>query len=465
MLRINIIRAVFVLLFALFLSFNALLAQESFTLQQAIDYGIKNSTAMRNIELDKSDAEFQIKETASIGYPQLNGQIGLTRYLQVPKSIIDNTKFPGFDQSVLPAPYNMGSIDDIPGEFRYSEFTTGVKNTFSGQLDFSWLLYDRTYNIGLKAAKQLRKLVGSQVDAIKLDITNNIRQAYTATLIIDESKQTLENNIKNIDKTLFETRELYKAGFVEALDVERLEFSRSNLDVELDKLEDQRGLMYNALKYQMSYPVEEEIILIDNISTLLISAFEVDINEDIDITKRPEFQIFQERYKINEFNLERFRAAYYPNLVGFGSYGLSLSRDRLFADTDIGWLPASLVGLQVNVPIFDGFKNKYTIERAKISVEKIKNEEVELRRVLELQAYNARIEYKKVLQSIATAKKNLILAERIYDTTLIKYREGIGSSIEIIQAERDVYDAQASYNQAVYNLVVAKASLDNALGK
>ncbi len=449
----------------LLLLVNFAFAQQSFTLEQAINYGIENSTAMRNIALDQADAEFQIKETASIGYPQLNGQIGLTRYLQIPRSIIDNTKFPGFDQSMLPPPYNMGSIDDIPGELRYSEFTAGVRNTFSGQLDLTWLLYDRTYNIGLKAAKQLRKLVGSQVNATKLEITNNIRQAYTATLIIDESKQTLENNIKNIDKTLFETRELYKAGFVEALDVERLELSRSNLDVELDKLEDQRGLLYNALKYQMTYPVEEAIILTDNINTLLLNALEVDVNQDIDITKRPEFQIFEERYKINEFNLERFRAGYYPNLVGFGSYGLSLSRDRLFADTDIGWLPTSLVGLQINVPIFDGFKNKNSIERAKISVEKIRNEEIELRRVFELQAYNARIEYKKALQSIATAKKNLTLAEKIYNTTLIKYKEGIGSSIETIQAERDVYEAQGNYNQAIYNLVVAKAGLDNALGK
>jgi len=290
MLKINIIQAVFMLLFALFLSVNVA-AQESFTLQQAVEYGIKNSTAMRNIELDKADAEFQIKETAAIGYPQVNGQIGLTRYLQLPRNIIDNTRFPGFDQSVLPPPYDTKPIEDLPAEFRYSEFTGGVKNTLSGQLDLTMLLFDRTYLIGLQAAKQLKVLVGSRVAATEVEITNNIRQAYVATLIIDETKVTLQNNIKNIDKTLNETRALYSAGFVENLDVERLELSRSNLDVELDKLEDQRGLLYNVLKYQMSYPVEEDIILTDNVNTLLLDALEVDISQPISITQRPEFQI------------------------------------------------------------------------------------------------------------------------------------------------------------------------------
>lgn len=451
-----------ILIFTLFLYANITIAQERFTLEKAIEYGIKNSTKMRNIALDQADADFQIKETAAIGYPQLNGNIGLTRYLQIPASIIDAA---AFGPIIDPMTGMVIDPEDLPIDQRYNDVSFGLKNDLSGQLELSWLLYDRTYNTGLKAAKQLRKLVGSQVDATKLEITNNIRQAYTATLIIDESKQTLENNIKSIDKTLLETRELYKAGFVEALDVERLELSRSNLDVELDKLEDQRGLLYNALKYQMSYPVDQDIILEDNVNTLLLNALEVDIDQDIDITKRPEFQIFQERYKINEFNLERIKAAYYPNLVGFGSYSLNYSSDKLFRDNGVGWLQASLVGLQVNVPIFDGFKNKNSLERAKISIEKIKNEEVELLRALKLQAYNARIEYKKALQSISTAKKNLELAEKIYDTTLIKYREGIGSSIETIQAERDVYDAQANYNNAIYNLVVAKSGLDNAIGK
>ncbi len=461
MLKINTLQGNLTLLFALFLSVNVM-AQEPFTLAQAIDYGIKNSTAMRNIELDQADAEFQIKETAAIGYPQLGGQIGLQRFLQLPANIVDVTAFgPVIDPvTMMPIP-----PEEIPDDERYQKLTFGLKNSLSGQLDLSMLLFDRSYLIGLQAARQLRVLVNSRVAATEVEITNNIRQAYVATLIIDETKQTLLNNITSLDKTLAETRALYDAGFVENLDVERLELSRSNLDVELDKLEDQRGLLYNVLKYQMSYPVEKDIILTDNVNTLLLDALEVDISQPIDITQRPEFQIFQERYKINEFNLKRLEAGYYPSVAGFASYGVNYNADRLFQDNGVGWIPSFLVGLQVNVPIFDGFRTKNSIERAKISVDKIKNEEVELKRALELQAHNSKIEYKTALQSISTAKKNLELAQKIYDTTLIKYREGIGSSIETIQAERDVYEAQANYNNAIYNLVVAKSGLDNAVGK
>lgn len=451
-------------LFLLLLMSQTSFAQQTFTLKEAMNYGVKNSTAMRNVALDLVDADYQIRETAAIGLPQVNGQLGLTRYLQVPRSIIDNTSFPGFDQSALPPPYDTAPIDELPGDIRYSEFTTGVKNTLSGQLDLSVILFDRTYITGLKAAKQLKSLVGSQIASTALGIENNIREAYVATLIIDESKNTLNNNISNLQKTLYETNLLYENGFVEKLDIERIELSLANLSVEIDRLEDQRQLLYNILKYQMSYPVADEIIITDNLNTLLLDALEVDTDEDVDVTKRPEFVIFQERYKINEFNLERIKSGYYPSLVGFGSYGLSLSRDRLFKDKDIGLLPASLVGLQLNVPIFDSFSKRNQYERAKITIEKIKNEEVELRRALNLQVQNAKLQYKTALKDIASTKKNLALANKIYDTTKIKYKEGLGSSLELTQGERDVYQAQANYNRAIYDLVVAKAALDNAVG-
>ncbi len=452
-------------LFLLLLLSQLAVAQQPFTLEEAMEYGIRNSTAMRDVALDLVDADFQIKETAAVGFPQLNGQLGLTRYLQVPRSIIDNTAFPGFDQSQLPPPWNTAEIEDLPGELRYSEFTTGVKNTLSGQVDLSVLLFDRTYLTGLKAARQLKTLVNSRVATTEIGIRNNVREAYVATLIIDETKKTLENNIDNLQKTLYETNALYENGFVEKLDVERLELSLFNLSAEMENLEDQRQLLHNVLKYQMSYPVDQEIILTDNLNTLLLTALEVDVDAEVDITERPEFQVFQERYKINEFNLERIKSGYYPSVVGFGSYGISLNRDRLFKDKDIGWLPASLIGLQVNVPIFDSFQKRNQYERAKITIEKIKNEEVELRRALRLQGYNAKLQYKLALQKIANAKKNLALADKIYNTAKIKYKEGLGSSLEITQAERDVYAAQSTYNQAVYELVVAKAALDNALGR
>jgi len=462
MITTNRISRIFALIFALFLFVNTMFAQEAFTLTQAIDYGIKNSTAMRNIALDQEDADFQIKETLAIGYPQLNGQVGLQRFLQIPANIVDVT---AFGPVIDPVTGMVINPDDIPDDQRYEKLAFGLKNSLSGQLDLNMLLFDRSYLIGLKAAKQLKTLVNSRIAVTEVEITNNIRQAYLATLIIDETKQTLLNNITNIDKTLAETRALNQAGFVEALDLERLELSRSNLDVELDKLEDQRGLLYNVLKYQMSYPVEKEIVLTDNVNTLLLDALEVDISETVDVGQRPEFQIFQERYKINEYNLKRLEASYYPNVVGFASYGLTYNADRLFRSNGVGWIPSSLIGVQINVPIFDGFATKNTIERAKISVLKIKNEEVELKRALNLQAHNAKIEYKRALQSISTAKRNLELAQKIYNTTLIKYREGIGSSLETIQAERDVYTAQANYNNAIYNVVVAKSGLDNAVGK
>ncbi|MGB3547827.1 MAG: TolC family protein, partial [Saprospiraceae bacterium] len=85
-------------------------------------------------------------------------------------------------------------------------------------------------------------------------------------------------------------------------------------------------------------------------------------------------------------------------------------------------------------------------------------------RGIELEAANARTQYENATQRLASRQKNLDLARRIYETTRIKYREGVGSSLEVTQAEQSLYTAQADFRQALYDRIVARESVFKALG-
>jgi len=428
--------------------------KQEFSLQEAIDYALKNHNDFKRIQMDINDAEFQIKETRSVGIPKVTGSLGYNYAIQLPRSVLDASFF---DPS-------------IPPETIYTEFPAGVKNTLSGNLEMNTLLFDYSYLIGLEAARKLKSMTRKQIDISQQQIRNNVRDAYLPNLIMEVNEGTLLKNIKSLETTRHETQVMYDNGFVEQLDVDRLILSISNLEVQLKTLRQQKAVLQNVLKFQMNYPMEEEIVLTENISDLLEEMDQFEEGNDDIFANRAEFQMFKEQIEINEIDLRRIKAGRYPSAFGFASYQQTLNRDNLFNaperfdGTKIGFIPSFFVGVQVNFTIFDGFQTKNALERKIISLEKIRLEEQDLKNAIQLQVQNAKVNYSVAKESLVTTDENLKLAEKIFKITKIKYREGVGSSLEISQAEQSLYSAQANHMNSLYNLLVAITNLNNALG-
>lgn len=428
------------LIFLLLSTFTFLNAQESksFTLEEAIDYAQKNSETMKMALLNITDAEQRIVEMKSIGIPKVNGSAYYGHYLILPKSIID------FGTGPMEVPF-------------------GTKNTFNVGLDASTLLFDGQYLVGLKAAKVYKELTERQVHTVATDIRNSVTQVYLATLIIDENLLILDKNIATLGKSLLETKAFYENGFTELLDVERLELSLANVKVDKANLLRQREIAYESLKFMMGYTEEEEILASDDIEMLLegdIPGLEGDVN----YSNRSDYRVFEKRLEINDLNVKRIKQGYLPNLIGFVGLQESLQGNRLIGEEST-WIPSIQLGLQLNVPIFDGFEKKAQVQRAKIDIERILLQQKLLERSIDTEVKIARQNYINSQEHIVSSKKNLELAEKIYNTTQIKYKEGVGSSIEVTQAEQELYKSQSNYIQALYDLLLAKTELLKALGE
>lgn len=126
--------------------------------------------------------------------------------------------------------------------------------------------------------------------------------------------------------------------------------------------------------------------------------------------------------------------------------------------------PTSIVGLQLQYNIFDGFNRSAKIQRAKIAYDISKNNIENTSNYINMEVENARTSYINAKEKLESRQKNLTLAERIYNTTKIKYREGVGSSIELNQSEQSLYQAQSFLLQAKYELLNSKLKLKSALG-
>ena len=429
----------------LFPAFAQNASPQAFTLKQAVAYTLQNNVSIANADLSITDADQLIKETMSIGMPKLNAGINYQRFIDIPTSLV-------------PAEFFGGN----PGEFAEVQF--GTNHTLNASLDFNVLAFDGTFLVGLQASRLFKEYTGIQKLQVEQELKTNVTKAYLGTLVVKENQAILEKNITNLEKTLNETKALYKEGFVEQLDVDRLELSLQNLKTELDNLARQEDIVKNALKFAMGYPVTEELVIEDNIEGLLASGFTATLDEKLDLNNRAEIKVVDKGLELNDMDVKQYKAGYLPSVVVFASYQQSLQTNELFK-SPYNWFPTTVAGLQINVPIFDGFEKRSKIQRAEISKRKAQNQRKELVQALNLNVENAKIAYRNAAEQLESQKRNLALAERIYKTTQIKYSEGVGSSIEVTQAEQSLYQTQGNYINALYNLLVAKADLELALGK
>lgn len=445
------------------------------SLQEAIDYAMTQSTEIKNAQINIADAEQQIVERRSTGLPQLTGSASFQRYLQIPRQPLPEgfsifglfTEALAVDLRPQLSEDTGNAIDEIyQGSQNGGDGSQGIafflKNNFTAALNLDAMVFDGSYFVALQAARQYRVYTEREFQVRKREVENAVLDAYLPLLLFDENRELLDKNIANLEELLHETRELYKAGFAEQLDVDRLDLSRANLLIERDNLDRQKEVALTALKYAIGYPLGDELDISDDLESLSSGVKEDMLVGEIDLQRRPEVNMLDQAITMNELNIKLNKAGYLPSLRAFGA----VQQQYQGNDFKTGfWAPGAFVGLSLNVPIFDGLYKKSQIQRAELSQEMTRNQRKDLSRAIQLEVSTARTNYLNAQEKLENQQKNLDLAQRIYDTTQVKYREGVGSSVEVTQAEQSLYTTQANYLQALYEVVMAKMRLEQALGR
>jgi outer membrane protein TolC len=454
----------FLITIILLLGTNSIYSQQTYTLEKAIEYAVNNNNNIKLKELEMIDADQQINEFKAIGLPQINFNVDYTYNMQIASQPTQDFLTPFvaaklLEWDVVEQPINTGEPEIF-------DFSFGSKNVLGASIDLNTMLFDASWLYGLKAAKAFKDQVASEVETSKYFIKANVIRSYLNILIAQENLKTIQKNITNLSNSLRETSLVYQNGFAEQLDVDRLQLSLENLKIQKSNIERAIELSYNGLKYAMGFPLEKQIIVEDNLDLLAskILAQEQNYKESIDYSKRPEYKTIEKGEALNDLDLKRLRAGYFPMLRGFASYSQNLQRNSLFEGAEPGFFPASRVGLKMIVPVFDGFSKKSSIQRTKIRIERTSIQKEEFERSVSLEITNAKINFQNTKQSVASSRNSLKIAEDIYKKAEIKYKEGVGSSVELNQAEASLFQAQANLTASLYNLIVAKAEWEIAEG-
>lgn len=436
------------LFFILLMYAASLYAQESakpgFSLQEAIKYAIEHQPNVINASLEEKIAMQQVNELTGLGTPQITGSAEINNFLKIPTSFVPGEFFGG-----------------EPGTFFPVQF--GQQYTASAGITATQLIFDGTYLVGLKASRTFQELSRKKYNQSRIDAAIAVTKAYYGVLVMDQRMKIVDANLERVNKIKNDTKELYKNGFAEKVDVDRLDLTYNNLLVERDKIDRYKLFSYALLKFQMGLDPKVDILLTDRLDALQMPT---DIPADTaDVSKRPEYEVVQVQRQLAELDIKRYRSQYYPNLIGFGTYSTNAGRTEFnIFSSEYRWFPTAIIGVKLNVPIWDGMQKNALISQSKLRLQQTDNAILNLRNSVQLEYTNALANFNNYKATLETTRKNRELAAEIARVAKIKYDNGLGSSLEMIDAESSMREADANYFNTLYETIIAKVDLDKAAG-
>ncbi|MBL7811173.1 MAG: TolC family protein [Bacteroidetes bacterium] len=422
------------------------------SLAAAFSYAEKNNPAFQNTQTDVEIAKQTVNQIKANGLPQVNASANFQQYITIPGSWVPN------------------SFSTQPGAPDYLFFRFQQKYASTASIGVNQLLWDGTFLMGLKAATEYVSLSQTLVNKSKADLYANVSKAYLLALTTAKNMALVNSNMATLEKSLKDITALNKEGFAEKLDVQRLELALSNLKVQKDKLQNAAMITQNLLKFQMGMDVNTPLLLTDDLETLDKSMGLAETEKDgFNVKNRVEHKLLQQTLSLSYLDERRYKLGYLPTLVGFLQHQESTNRPEFnFFKSNLtpnnNWVPASLWGLSLQVPVFDGLRKQAQIRDVRLRRMKTQNDLKNFENAANLEYTNARLSYDNNLKQVAVQKQNLELARDIYEKANVKFKEGVGSTLEILQAENELKTSQTNYLNALYDLVVSKIDLQKATG-
>ena len=441
--------------------------KNEFSVKQAVDYGVKNAVQVKNALIDIKIQEQTNREITAAAFPQINGSVNTIHYFNVPVQSIPNF--------IAPATYNVlqkegvkngtGNTITMPngGNFGNLPLQFGTPWTSSAGLDFSQLLFDGQVFVGLQARSAAMELSKKYSEVTAEQIKANIYKVYYQLVVGKSQLASLEANIERFKKLLHDTKEIYKNGFAEKLDVDKLVVQLNNLTTEREKVINQLYVGNAGLKFLINMPQKEELVLTDSLTESELKSNIME--ESVNYADRKEIQLLTLASKMNSYNVKRYNLSRIPTVAAFGSYSKNAQRNAFNFFDKGDWFTTSLIGLKVAVPIFDGFARRSKIAGAKFALDKTNNSLAQAKEMMDYEVIQARTKMKSAILTADVQKQNIQLAEDVFRITQKKYTEGLGSNQEIYNAQTELKVAQNNYYGALYDAISAKIDYLKAAGK
>lgn len=415
------------------------------SLAEALNFAIHNNISLKNAKLDVLIQKAQNAQVESSAYPSINAKGDFTDYIDPMKSFVP------------------GDFFGAPGTFIPVQFTP--KYASGASMSGSQIIFDGSLFIALAARKELIKLATERGKLTEEDVKLKVQKAYYALVLAQKQFGILKSSLANAREMANDLDVMRKNGFVEKIEVDRTQVQLNNLASDSMRIDNLLAVSEQLLKYQMGMDLQEAIVLTDTVleNHILNAAAMTAIEADYE--SRTEYKVLASSLRLNEFNLKRYKNAALPTLRANGGMGYNFSTNKFSDIFRSQYIWSSYIGLTLNIPIFNGFLQRNQVKETKYNIEKSKNDIENIKLTIDFQTENAKTVLRNALIQVENQKRNLTLSNSVLDLARRKYKEGVGSNIEVTQAQTDFLQAQNNYFNSLLDIINAEADLQKALGQ
>lgn len=435
-------------LLIIFLSIISISAQTKndtlfLTLNDAINKALEKNWDIQISQQDINKAHSQVHEAYANVFPKLDFS---GRYVR-------NIKLP-----VLFIPPN----SPINPTNQTMTFELGSKNAIDAGFSISQILYSQKVNTAIQIADEYSTYSVEGNIAARSNVTLEVKKAFYNILLMKklvnvtrQSNESAKANYENVSK-------LYDKGAASEYDKLRSEVQLANNQPNLIQTENNLSLALNYLKSLLAIDLNQPIDALGDFVFEELSQELVSDKSEGAVKNNPLYKQLVIQESLLDKNITIQRSDYFPTLAGFGQYNFQ-SQDNTFDIKNYKWAKSFMVGLQLSYTLFDGFSRGARIEQAIIDKEKVSLTKHKVEEGLKIQIMQAELKMIEAKKRIAAQEKNLQQADKTMKIAETRYRNGIGTQLEIIDTQTAVTYAQTNYAQAIYDYLVAKAEWENAV--
>jgi len=437
------------------------------TAKDAIDIAFKNLADLKNARLDYKMAEAKNKEFTGLALPQITGSAQGNHYLTLPL-----IQFPdGSEVQIYDVLRQEGVKDGTgapitkKGEFNYRNFSFITPWNVNAGISVNQLLFEPQVFVGLQARDELLVNSDLQLKVTEENVKETVYKNYYAVLIAQKQLGYVVESIKRLEKLVHDQNEMFKNGFVERLDIDKTTVNLNNTRTSEIQLRNAMNNGVAVLKMNLGLTQADSLILKDTLSSDGIR--QGILEDDFSYENRNEVKLLNSAIKLQNYDIRRHKLSYFPTVSAF--YNFQENGQRQGGDAAGSqpwfWYNTNLIGLNVNVPIFDGFQKKNRIRQSKFTLEKVQNTLDMTKKAIDMEKTVARNSLLNAIVAMDAQEKNMELAVKVYNSVKTKYEQGVGSSFESLQADTDLQQAQSNYFRAMYEAALAKINYLKALGR
>jgi len=437
---------------------------EKLSLNDAIKMALANNTNIINSKLDLKITQHKIWEITSMGLPHIDVKSSYQHLFVVP-----SINFPGTELSDKKVTFDsntgLGTVSELQlstGQNIYlnniagTPVELGTANNISTDITVSQLIFSGSYIVGLQARKAYANLAKQSDEKTKQDVIETVVNTYHMIQLAEESRKILAQNLENINKTLIEITEMNKQGFLEKTDVDQLEVTANTIRNAMNQIDSNLDMGYRLMKIQLGMEETAKMELSDqmeSVESLTNTSMQL-INEQFDINQNTDYKLVQTNEHFTKLDFKLSKTAFLPTISGFYNHNIQIN------SAAFNFAPKDVIGISLNLPIFSSGERLSIVAQKRLTYEKAVNSSKFLSNNLIMQASQYRNDVKLKLERYLNQKKSKELSDDIYQRTMEKYKQGMSSSLDLMNSQNQYLTNLTSYYQSIYDLQGAKSRLE-----